>query len=209
MVRVKICGFTSVDDALMTCAAGADAIGLVFYPPSSRHVSLEQASRIAKALPPFVQKVALFVNPSVADVQAVLAQVEIDLLQFHGQEDASFCQQFNKAYIKAFAMKDDFQLEQAMQQHTQAKGFLLDAYHPEKPGGTGEQFNWQRFPKTAAKPMILAGGLDAHNVANAVKQCQPYAVDVSGGVEAAPGVKSLEKVQQFIQQAKSVVLQGK
>lgn len=204
MVKVKICGLTSVDEAVATAKLGADAIGLVFYPPSGRYIQPELASEIVAALPPFVQSVALFVNPSEQEVNAVLNAMPIDLLQFHGTESAAFCQQFQRPYIKAFAMREDFDVQAAMAEHTQAKGFLLDAYHPQKPGGTGESFDWQRFPQQADKPLILAGGLHADNVAAAVQQCQPYAVDVSGGVELSPGRKSLTKVAQFIQQTKRV-----
>lgn len=207
-VRVKICGITSVADALVAVEQGADALGLVFYPPSSRNVGVDTAKTIVAALPPFVQSVALFVNPSKDDVQAVLEAMPIDLIQFHGNETAEFCQQFQRPYIKAFAMRDDLDLDQAMAEHPQARGFLLDAYHPEKPGGTGEKFDWSRFPKNTNKAMVLAGGLTAENVAEAIAQCAPYAVDVSGGVEAALGKKSVEKIIHFIQQAKNVV-QGK
>lgn len=198
MVKIKVCGLTSPEQASAVARLGADAIGLVFYPPSSRCVSIEQAQQIISALPPFVQSVALFVNPTVAEVEAVLHAMPIDLLQFHGNESAAFCQQFQRPYIKAFAMKEGFDVQAAMAEHQQAKGFLLDAYHPQKPGGTGESFDWQQFPQQAQKPLILAGGLHADNIASAIKQCQPYAVDVSGGVESAPGQKSLEKVAQFI-----------
>lgn len=199
-MKIKVCGLTSVDEAVAIAKLGADAIGLVFYPPSSRFVTLALASEIVAALPPFVQSVALFVNPSVQEVEAVLEAMPIDLLQFHGNESAEFCQQFRRPYIKAFAMREDFDVQAAMVEHVQAKGFLLDAYHPQKPGGTGECFDWQRFPQQADKPLILAGGLTAENVAKAIRQCQPYAVDVSGGVEVTPSKKSLDKVAQFIQQ---------
>lgn len=203
VVKVKICGLTSADEAVAIANLGADAIGLVFYQPSSRFVSLERAREIISVLPPFVQSVALFVNPSMQEVETVINAMPIDLLQFHGSESAEFCQQFQRPYIKAFAMREDFDVQAAMLEHVKAKGFLLDAYHPQKPGGTGESFDWQRFPQQTEKSLILAGGLTAENVAKAINQCRPYAVDVSGGVEASAGKKSLEKVAQFIQQAKS------
>lgn len=202
-VRVKICGLTTVDDAVMACHAGADAIGLVFYPPSSRNVNIATAKAIVEQLPPFVQSVALFVNPERQLVEQVLAEIAIDLLQFHGDEEESFCVSFSRPYIKAFAMRDDIQLEQRMQAYPSARGFLLDAWHPSKPGGTGERFDWQRFPQQANKALILAGGLNSDNVQAAIAQCAPYAVDVSGGVEQSPGIKSADKVKKFIQQAKS------
>ena len=203
-LRIKICGLTRVADALMACEAGADAIGLVFYPPSSRYIEPARAAEIVRALPPFVQSVGLFVNPQPADVERTLAQVELDLLQFHGNEPAAMCSTFARPYIKAVAMRDGLDVNAIMAQHTQARGFLLDAYHPDKPGGTGEVFDWQRFPQRADKPLILAGGLTEANVAEAVRQCRPYAVDVSGGVESAPGKKSADKVFAFIKKARQL-----
>lgn len=208
-VRVKICGLTSLTDALIACEAGADAIGLVFYAPSPRNVDIALARHIAENLPPFVQVVGLFVNPERDWVDQVLAAVPLDLLQFHGSEDEAFCASFAKPYLKAFAMKDGVDIDALMSPYHSARGFLLDAWHPEKPGGTGERFDWQRFPAKAQRALILAGGLSADNVAQAIAQCKPYAVDVSGGVEASPGIKSAEKVKAFIREAKSVVLQGK
>lgn len=208
-VRVKICGLTSLDDALIACEAGADAIGLVFYAPSPRNVDIALARDIASNLPPFVQIVGLFVNPEREWVDRVLASVPLDLLQFHGSEEEAFCASFAKPYLKAFAMKDGVDIAALMRPYHSARGFLLDAWHPEKPGGTGERFDWQRFPAVAQRALILAGGLSADNVAQAIAQCRPYAVDVSGGVEQSPGIKSADKVQAFIREAKSVVLQGK
>lgn len=193
-------------DAHLACQLGADAIGLVFYPPSSRHVSIETAQTIVTALPPFIQTVALFVNAERDYVEQVLNCMAIDLLQFHGNETEAFCASFSRPYIKALAMKEGIDVMQQIALYPSAKGILLDAYHPEKPGGTGERFDWQRFPKNTDKPVILAGGLTADNVQQAIIQCQPYAVDVSGGVEQAPGIKSAEKIKQFIQQAKFVGL---
>lgn len=199
--RVKICGLTNAVDAKFTVDAGADAIGLVFYPPSPRNVSIEQAVEIAKSIPAFVTKTALFVNPTVEFVQAVLASVDIDLLQFHGEESPEFCEQFNRSYIKAIAMKPDVDLASVAQAYAKSCGLLLDTYKPGIPGGTGESFNWQMVPKNFIKPIILAGGLTAENVAQAIEQTQVWAVDVSGGVEAAKGKKCPAKVQQFIQQS--------
>ena len=201
-IRVKICGLTSVDDALHACHSGADAIGLVFYAKSSRAVSIEQASGIAASLPPFVQRVALFVNETKEKVQSVLEAVDIDLLQFHGDEDCRYCESFSRPYIKALRMKPGLDVEAAMAAYPSAKGFLLDAYTPGIPGGTGQTFNWQEFPKQTNKPVILAGGLHADNVAEAIAICQPYAVDVSGGVEISPGKKSQDKVKTFVSNAK-------
>lgn len=198
--RVKICGLTNVTDALMVANAGADAVGLVFYAPSPRHVEIEQACSIAKALPAFVTKTALFVNPDASYVKAVLEQVQIDLLQFHGDETPEFCQQFGLPYMKAIRMQATTDLTQLAEQYASSCGILLDAYKPGVPGGTGEQFNWDWVPKTLSKPIILAGGLTAENIHQAIQITQPWAVDVSGGVEASKGLKSPEKVTLFMQQ---------
>jgi phosphoribosylanthranilate isomerase len=198
--RVKICGLTSVSDALMVANSGADAIGLVFYDPSPRHVSLEQAQAIAQAIPAFVTKTALFVNPTKAYVEQVLHTVKIDLLQFHGDESPEFCEQFGVSYIKAIRMQENTDLSVIAKAYAHCAGLLLDAYKEGVPGGTGEQFNWSWVPNDLAKPIILAGGLDSGNVAQAIAQVKPWAVDVSGGVELAKGVKSLEKVTHFMQQ---------
>ena len=198
--RVKICGITTVEDALMVCNGGADAIGLVFYAPSPRHVEIEQACLIAQAIPAFVTKTALFVNPDVNYVRAVLEQVQIDLLQFHGDETPAFCEQFGLPYMKAVRMQASTDLTQLVKQYASSCGMLLDAYKPGVPGGTGEQFNWDWVPNTLEKPIILAGGLTAENIHQAIQATQPWAVDVSGGVEASKGVKSAEKVTLFMQQ---------
>jgi phosphoribosylanthranilate isomerase len=203
-VKVKICGITRAEDAVVAALAGADAIGLVFYPPSSRCVSLNQAQQIAAATPPFVQRVALFVDASAAEVREVLEHIDIDLLQFHGDETPAYCEQFNKAYIKALPMRPDVDVVAQMATYPAAKGFLLDTYRPGVPGGTGETFNWQDFPRNCDKPLILAGGLTAENVRQAINTCVPYAVDVSGGVEIQRGVKSAELIKAFIDQAKSI-----
>ncbi|WP_029407890.1 phosphoribosylanthranilate isomerase [Thiomicrorhabdus sp. Milos-T2] len=203
--RVKICGLTSVEDALTAVNLGADAIGLVFYEPSPRFVDIEQAAKIAQAIPAFVTKTALFVNPDKGYVEEVLAKVNIDLLQFHGDETAEFCEQFNRPYIKAVRMQESTDLEVLSQMFSRSSGLLLDAYVPGVPGGTGEQFNWSWIPKEFALPIILAGGLVADNVKQAIQTAQPWAVDVSGGVEASKGVKSPEKIKQFMQQVMSTV----
>lgn len=203
-VRVKICGLTNVDDALHACAAGADAIGLVFYAKSARFVDLTQAAEIAASIPPFVQRVGLFVNETEAFVNNVLVNVELDLLQFHGDETAEYCQSFSLPYIKALRMKPGQDIGSLMSQHPRARAFLLDSYTPGIPGGTGETFNWSEFPSSTDKPLILAGGLKPENIQIAINSCLPYAVDVSGGVESKPGRKSAEKVQAFIRQAKKI-----
>ncbi len=196
--RVKICGLTSIEDAQTVVEAGADAIGLVFYEPSPRHVEIEQAAQIAKNIPAFVSKTALFVNPDVSYVEQVLAAVDIDLLQFHGDETVEFCEQFDKPYIKAVRMQQNTDLEAIAKTYSSASGLLLDAYVPGIPGGTGEKFNWAWIPNDLSLKVILAGGLNAENVQQAIVAAQPWAVDVSGGVELKKGVKSSEKVYQFM-----------
>ncbi len=196
--RVKICGITRVEDALIAVAQGADAIGLVFYPPSPRYVTPAQAAEIVNALPAFITLVALFVDASRADVEAVLSQVNIDLIQFHGQETADECRQYGKSYIKAIRVKSDTNLVQYMTEYSDAKALLLDTYAEGVPGGTGQVFDWTVIPKNLSKPIVLAGGLDAENVEQAIRQVKPYAVDVSGGVEFKKGIKDAAKIAAFM-----------
>ncbi|WP_390618271.1 phosphoribosylanthranilate isomerase [Maricurvus nonylphenolicus] len=200
--RVKICGITSVEDAQMAVNAGADAIGLVFYAKSPRHVSVEQAREIALAAGPFVTVVGLFVNAPETEVNAILQQVPLHVLQFHGDEDLAFCEQFARPYMKALRMKPDLDIQAAMAAYPSASGILLDAYRPGVPGGTGETFDWDRVPDQAPCPLVLAGGLTSENVKQAIAATSPSAVDVSGGVEASPGKKDVEKTVSFIQAAK-------
>jgi len=201
-MQVKICGITTIEDATAAVAAGADALGLVFYPASPRYIDMDRAAAIAAAVPPFVTLTGLFVNAAVEDVRAVLGKVPLNLLQFHGDEDAGYCEQFLRPYIKALRMKDGLDVLAAMHEHPRARGFLLDAYRPGVPGGTGETFDWQRVPQHSGRPVVLAGGLSPDNVARAIEAARPQAVDVSGGVEAVPGRKDPEKVRAFIEAAK-------
>ncbi len=196
--RVKICGLTEVEDARQIARIGADSLGLVFYPPSPRAVSIEQAQAICAALPPFVTVTALFVNESPARIRQVLQQVSIDLLQFHGDETPSFCRQFGRPYIKALRVRPGLDLRHQAEMYADARALLLDAYKLGVPGGTGESFDWQLIDRALPLPIILAGGLSVANVARAIAQVKPQAVDVSGGVEAAKGVKDLDLVQRFI-----------
>lgn len=189
----------------MVAKAGADSIGLVFYEPSPRHVEIEQACLIAKAMPAFVTRTALFVDPTVEYVQTVLDRVQIDLLQFHGDETAEFCEQFGRPYMKAVRMREETNLHALAEHYESACGLLLDAYKPGVPGGTGERFNWDMVPESLSKPVVLAGGLNAQNVAQAISTVKPWAVDVSGGVEASKGVKSPDSVKLFMQQVMSTV----
>jgi len=202
-MRVKICGITSVEDALMAVKGGADAIGLVFYDSSPRCVNADQAEAIARAVGPFVTVVALFVNASSDVIKNILRRVPIHVIQFHGDEPADFCEQFSKPYLKALRMREDLDVDQAVSLFDSASGILLDAYTPGVPGGTGETFDWQRIPKDSVKPIILAGGLNPENVRRAVTETSIYGVDVSGGVERAPGIKDSQKIESFVRYAKS------
>lgn len=207
-VRVKICGLRTVTDVKASIQVGADAIGLVFYPPSPRAVDIAQAQQLIQHIPPYVNIVGLFVNATLAEIQHILHHIPLDILQFHGDETAEQCQHIAQAahrrWYKALQVKDDANIEHLLneiQQYQQAgaSAMLLDAYHPELKGGTGHCFDWQKFPKSDI-PLILAGGLTPENVADAIQLTQPYAVDVSGGVEQNKGVKDSDKIYQFIQQ---------
>jgi len=196
--RAKICGITREEDALAAAYAGADAIGLVFYAPSPRAVSCEQAASICAVLPPFVTTVGLFVNASEDEVQGVLDKVPLDLLQFHGDEPADYCQRFSRPWIKAVRMAESVNLTAVAAEYSGARALLLDSYQKGVPGGTGHAFDWARVPDDLVMPVILAGGLDPDNVAEAIHQVQPYAVDVSSGVEAGKGIKDADKIIAFM-----------
>ena len=189
-----------MQDALTAVKHGADAIGLVFYAPSSRNVSIAQAQEIARQIPAFVSVVGLFVNAEASFVNKVISQVKINLLQFHGDETPEACSQFSLPFIKAIRVKADTNLIQCAIDFSAAKALLLDTYTEGLMGGTGHVFDWDLIPKQMAKPVILAGGLTADNVAQAIQKVQPYAVDVSGGVEISKGVKDTDKIAAFMQQ---------
>ena len=195
MTRVKICGITRVQDALAVAHSGADAIGLVFYERSPRHVSIELAAQIANALPPFVTAVGLFVNAEPSVVREVLAAVPLDMLQFHGDETPEYCGQFNKPYLKAIRVKVGVDLLQCAADFYTARGLLLDAFVEGMPGGTGAVFEWSLIPEELRPKIILSGGLDGGNVAVAITQVHPYAVDVSSGVEASKGSNTLKGIK--------------
>jgi len=197
--RVKICGITRVEDAVSAVNAGADAIGLVFYEPSPRCVSVEQAQKIVAAIPPFVSVVGLFVNASKSEIEEVLSKVRLDILQFHGDETVGECEQIKMPYYKAIRVKADTNLLQYEVEFSSAKALLLDAHSESAFGGTGQTFDWNLIPKSLAKPVILAGGLTAENVASAIQQVRPYAVDVSGGVELTKGIKDVAKIAALMQ----------
>lgn len=203
LTRVKICGITQPEDAAYAAKCGTDAIGIVFYPPSSRYVEdLGIAREIALAAGPLVNVVGLFVNAEANQLDETLKSVPLSLIQFHGDESREACERVQRPYIKALRMKDDLDVYQQIEAFPSASGFLLDAFVKGQPGGTGERFDWGRVPQDCGSKLIVAGGLNPENVAEAIKQTQPYAVDVSGGVEASPGTKSKEKVKAFIEMAK-------
>ncbi|NOZ36979.1 MAG: phosphoribosylanthranilate isomerase [Gammaproteobacteria bacterium] len=205
--RVKICGITRVEDALTAVRLGVDALGLVFYPPSPRALTAEQAQIIMAALPPFVTTVGLFVNAEEATIRALLRQVPLDLLQFHGDESAADCSRYGRPYIKALRMQDGRDIEAQARQYPTAAGILLDSYQPGLPGGTGETFDWTRIP-ALEQALILAGGLNPANVRTAIQTVCPYAVDVSGGVEAEKGIKDGQKIAAFINEVSSFASNG-
>lgn len=195
--RVKICGITRVEDALAAVEAGADAIGFVFYADSPRAVTSAQAATIAAALPPWVSSVGLFVNAPRREIDAVLTQVRLDYLQFHGEEAPDVCD-LGVPYIKAIRMREGVDVAAAAIRHRSARALLLDTYDAGMAGGTGQVFDWTRVPRGLAKPIILAGGLTPQNVAQAIRIARPYAVDVSGGVEITKGIKDKPKIMAFV-----------
>jgi len=203
MTKVKICGITSVEDALVAVEAGADALGFVFFEKSPRNLDPARAAHIIATIPPFVQAVGLFVNAPLEFVNSTAEQCGLDLVQLHGDESPEYCRSVLRRVIKVFRVKGPESL--ATLSSYRVAGYLLDAYHPHLYGGTGETFDWECV--VAAKdagPVILAGGLTPENVAAAVARVAPYAVDVSSGVEAAPGRKDHEKVRRFIAEAKKI-----
>jgi len=197
-VRSKICGITRIEDALVAAEAGADAIGLVFYAKSPRAVTIQQARAIIAALPPFVTTVGLFVDASRCELNEILEAVPLDLLQFHGDEAPAACDGYHRPYIKALRVKRGDDIAAQVAQYSKASGILLDTYVAGVPGGTGAAFDWSLVPQDLPKPVILAGGLTPQNVRAAIQQVRPYAVDVSGGVEASKGIKDAEKIRAFI-----------
>ncbi len=198
VVRSKICGITRIEDALLAAEAGADAIGLVFYAKSPRAVDVPQARAIIAALPPFVTTVGLFVNASRGELNAILEAVPLDLLQFHGDETADDCAGYHRPYIKALRVRPGEDVAARCAEFPRAAGILLDTFVAGVPGGTGETFDWSLVPENPGCPIILAGGLTAENVGEAIRRVRPWAVDVSGGVEASKGIKDAAKVRAFV-----------
>ncbi len=197
MIRTKICGITSIEDALYCCELGADALGFVFYNKSPRCISIEQAQTIIQQLPAFISTVGLFVNASETEVTNTLKAVSLDLLQFHGDESPEFCASFAHPYIKAIRVRDQKDIINAQNQFQHARALLFDAYVEENYGGTGQSFNWQLLPESLSLPWILSGGLTPDNVSTAICQTKAQAVDISSGVELKKGVKCHQELQAF------------
>lgn len=204
--RVKICGITNVEDALLAVAAGCDAIGLVFYKPSPRYVLPGVAAKIVAAIPPFVSVVGLFVNAASDEIDQILKQVHLDIIQFHGDESPEDCERVGRPYIKAVRVKSDTNLIQYASDYTGARALLLDTFVDGHPGGTGQAFDWGVIPNELPIPIILAGGLNQDNVAQAIRRVKPYAVDVSGGVEKNKGVKDADKIAAFMRGVSDAVI---
>ena len=196
--RIKICGITSAEHAQIAADCGADAIGLVFYAKSPRCVSAQQAAEIVAALPPFISVVGLFVDELPAEIERILSAVSIDVLQFHGDESVEFCKQFARPWIKALRVKPDTDIDALCRKYGSSRGMLLDAWLEGVPGGTGNTFDWQLAAGSLPAPIVLAGGLNESNIAAAIATVRPAAVDVSGGVESAPGIKDANKIKRFI-----------
>ena len=195
--RIKICGLTRAEDIDAAVSSGADAIGLVFYPPSPRILGLEHARQLALRVPPYVTKVALFVNEPEGKVREMLAAVPVDLLQFHGEEDEAYCRSFARPYVKAARVRPGVDLVEFARRYPSANGLLLDAY-VDGYGGAGETFDWSMIPSQLPLPVILSGGLHSGNVAEAICRVRPWAVDVSSGVESSKGIKDAEKIAAFV-----------
>jgi len=200
--RIKICGITRPGDARAAAEAGADAIGLVFYPPSPRFLSVERAVEIRDALPPFVQTVALFVNADAAQIAQVIGRVHPSMLQFHGEEAPEFCEQFGLPFVKACRIRPGVDPLDYLQRYPRATAWLVDSFVPEY-GGVGEAFDWSLAPKEHTRPLILSGGLDAANVGRAVRMVHPWGVDVSTGVESAKGIKDAAKMAAFVAEVRN------
>ena len=203
MTKVKICGFTEAENARQAAIAGVDAIGLVFYDKSPRNIDILRAQEIIEALPPFVNRVGLFVNANPSFVDEVLCEVSLDTLQFHGDESPFDCSQYQMPFIKSLRVKPETNVLQVADEFSSASAILLDSFNPSAYGGTGEAFDWSLACVDISLPIILAGGLNETNVSVAISQVKPYAVDASSGVESAPGVKDIDKIVAFIRNTNS------
>lgn len=204
-VKVKICGITCLDDALFAAGLGVDALGFNFYPGSPRYIAPEDAAGIIRKLPPFVKTVGLFVNAQEEQIRQDMLITGVDLLQFHGDEDDDFCRVFDRPYLKVIRLSADTDVVKTAANYPYASAILLDTYIEGAYGGTGKSFDWARVPRVMDKPVVLAGGLTAGNVATAIRQAGPYAVDVSGGVESAKGKKDKQKMTEFVNAVKGCV----
>jgi len=204
MVRVKFCGMTRVRDVEIAASLGVDAVGFIFYKKSPRCVTVEKVKELLKALPPFVTSVGVFAEEDEKNIEAILKQVPLDLLQFHGKESPSFCAQFGKPYIKALPMKEGVDIISACLEYEDAKALLLDTYDPHQLGGQGRSFNWTLIPPQCPKPLILAGGLNVSNIKEAVNMVKPYGVDINSGIETKPGEKDETKMKAFMKEINSV-----
>jgi phosphoribosylanthranilate isomerase len=198
MTKVKICGFTEPNNARDAAVAGVDAIGLVFYDKSPRNVDIHSAQKIIEALPPFINRVGLFVNANPSFIDEILCEVPLDTLQFHGDESVLDCAQYQMPFIKSLRVKPDTNVKEIAENFSSASALLLDSFSPSGYGGTGESFDWSLACVKISLPIILAGGLTVDNVADAIKQVNPYAVDASSGVESAKGIKDIDKIRRFI-----------
>ena len=194
-IKIKICGITNIEDALNASLLGADALGFVFVGKSPRYITPLNTSIIIDALPPFISKVGLFVNPSKEEVEDAIRVAKFDLLQFHGDENEEFCNQFNLPYIKAISVKSEVNLVEYETNYNSASALLLDTYSEKARGGTGTTFDWNLIPAEESKPLIIAGGLNNENITDLLRHTTPYAVDVSGGVEVLKGKKDYKKME--------------
>ena len=202
--RVKICGITRPEHARAAAGAGADAIGLVFYEPSPRFVSVARAHAVCAALPPLVSVVGVFVNPAPREIEAAVDALPVDLLQFHGDEPPALCAGAGKPYVKAVRVRSRADVVDAAARYPDARALLLDAHHDALWGGTGKRFDWSEAPGDVGRPLVLSGGLTPENVAGAIRLVRPFAVDVSGGVESAPGEKDPERMERFLREVAGV-----
>lgn len=200
--RVKVCGITREEDAVYAAQCGVDALGLVFYAPSKRAVDAVQAQRIVAAVPAFVTVTGLFVDAGEAEVERVLQLTRLDLLQFHGDESPEFCRRWDRRYMKAVRVRAADDVLRALESYHDAAALLLDTWVDGVPGGTGQVFDWSMIPSGVSGPLVLAGGLNSANVRRAVQTVRPWAVDVSGGVESAPGVKDPERIKAFLEEVR-------
>ena len=208
MVKIKICGLRSPEHARVAAVQGVDAIGLNFHPASSRCVDITTAREICRVLPPFVSTVGLFVDASVAVIESVLERVPLQMLQFHGDESESDCERWGRPYLKALRMRPGLDVAAALESYPGAVGILLDSYQPGVPGGTGSTFDWARIPRPSNRALVLAGGLNAENVGEAISRVTPWAVDVSGGVESRPGVKDPVAIERFVRAVRASSLES-